>query len=121
MLGPHGWASQPRRLTTAGGVVRLGWFTGQPAGLLTAFCGGEHRIDLLVIPPGTVEADALAAMELAAQSAHLIHAPDILTAATGHPATPGESEAELSVWEYEGGRLAHGFTAAGHTAVPSAR
>jgi len=105
MLGPAGWDSQPRRLSAAGRVVRLGWFPGQPAGLLTALCG-NGRMDLLVVPPGTAEADALAAMELAASAANRIHAPDILTTVTRRPAPPPQTEPELSVWENEGGRLA---------------
>jgi hypothetical protein len=74
MLGPAGWDSQPRRLDAAGRVVKVGWFTGQPAGLLTAFCGGSSRVDLLVVPPGT------------AQAANHIHTPDILAAMASHPA-----------------------------------
>jgi len=112
MLGPAGWDSQPRRLGAAGRVVKLGWFTGQPAGLLTAFCGSSGRVDLLVVPPGTAEADAWAAMDLAAQAANRIHAPDILAAVAGHPATPAETEPGPAVetepgpavWESEGGQ-----------------
>ncbi len=106
MLGPAGWDSRPRRLGAAGRVVKLGWFTGQPAGLLTALCGSSGRVDLLVVPPGTAEADALAAMDLAAQAGNRIHAPDILAAVAGHPALPEEAEPGLAVWESEGGQLA---------------
>jgi hypothetical protein len=106
MLGPAGWDSQPRRLGTAGRMVRLGWFPGQPAGLLTTFCGSNDRVDLLVIPPGTAEADALTAMDLAARAGNRFHARDILTAVTGRPAPAAETEPGLSVWESEGGRLA---------------
>jgi hypothetical protein len=105
MLGPAGWDSQPLRLGIAGRVVHLGWFPGQPADLLTAFCGND-RVDLLVVPPGTAEADALAAVDLAAQTANRVHAPDILTAVAGRPAPSAEMERGLSVWESEGGRLA---------------
>ena len=97
MLGPVGWDSQPRRLSVAGRVVKLGWFAGQPAGLLTVFCGNSGRVDLVVVPPGTAEAGALAAMELAASAVNLVHAPDILTTVTRHPspcpAVPGGSRA----------------------------
>ena len=93
------------RLSAAGRVVRLGWFPGQPAGPLTALCG-NGRMDLLVVPPGTAEADALAAMELAASAANRIQAPDILTTVIRRPALPSQTEPELSVWENEGGRLA---------------
>lgn len=106
MLGPAGWDSRPHRLNVAGRVVKLGWFTGQPAGLLTVFCGSSGRVDLLVVPPGTAEADALAAMELAASAANLVHAPDILTTVTRHRPPPPQTEPELSVWENEGGHLA---------------
>jgi hypothetical protein len=105
MLGPVGWDSQPRRLGPAGQVVRLGWFPGQPAGLLTAFCD-KGRMDLLIVPSGTAEADALAAMELAASATNRIHAPDILSVVIRRSAPPPQMEPELSVWENEGGRLA---------------
>jgi hypothetical protein len=42
--------------------------------LLTVFCGSNSRVDLLIVPPGTAEADALAAMELAASAVNVIHA-----------------------------------------------
>ena len=45
-------------------------------------------------------------MDLAAQAANLIHAPDILAAVAGHPAPAAETEPALSVWESEGGQLA---------------
>jgi hypothetical protein len=104
MLRPVGWDSQPRWLGGAGRAVPLDWFPGQPAGLLTAFCNSD-RVDLLVVPPGSAEADALGAMDLAAQAVSLIRVPDILAALT-RPAQPSEIELELSVWESEGGRLA---------------
>jgi len=104
MLGPAGWDSQPRWLGGAGRAVPLDWFPGQPAGLLTAFCGGD-RVDLLVVPAGTAEADAIRAMDLAAQAVDLIRVPDILATLTS-PAQPAGTELELSIWESEGGRLA---------------
>ena len=105
MLGPAGWDSQPRRLAAAGRVVKIGWFPGQPTGLLTLFCGSS-RIDLLVVPPGTAETDARAAMDLAAQAANHLHAPEIMAAVAGHPAPAAETEPALSAWESEGGQLA---------------
>jgi hypothetical protein len=113
MLGPAGWDSQPRWLGGAGRAVPLDWFPGQPAGLLTAFCNGD-RVDLLVVPPGTAEAGAIRAMDLAAQAGNLIRVPDILAALTS-PAQPAGTELELSIWESEGGRLA------GHADAPDDR
>src|SRR6266508_3620412 len=104
MLGPAGWDSQPSRLGVAGRVVRLGWFTTQPAGLLTAICATGERVDLLVVPPDTGAADARAAMALAAQPANTIHAPDILTAVTDRRAAQAETAPE-TIWESEGGHL----------------
>lgn len=115
MLGPAGWDSQPRRLSAAGRVIRLGWFPGQPPGLLTVFCGSNDRVDLLVVPPGTAEADAMAAMELAASAARVIHAPDILAGLTRRHVPP-QTDAELSAWENEGGSLAGEPTRPDHPA-----
>lgn len=102
MLGPAGWDSQPRWLGGAGRAVPLDWFPGQPAGVLTAFCNGD-RVDLLVIPPGSAEAGALGAMDLAARAVNLIRVPDILATLTSAD-HPTETERELSVWESEDGR-----------------
>jgi hypothetical protein len=104
MLDPAGWDSQPRRLGVAGRVVRLGWFSSQPLGLLTAICTNGDRIDLLVVPPNTGVATAQAAMNLAAQATNTIHAPDILTAATDHRPPEAETAPETT-WESEGGHL----------------
>jgi hypothetical protein len=75
MVGLAGWDSRPRRLDVAGRVVRLGWFTTQPVGLLTAICAAGDRVDLLVVPPDMGAAAAQAARALAAQAANTIHAP----------------------------------------------
>jgi hypothetical protein len=104
LLDPAGWDSQPRRLGVAGRVVRLGWFTTQPVGLLTAICTNGDRIDLLVVPPNTGAATARAAINLAAQATNTIHAPDILTAATDHRPPEAETAPETT-WESEGGHL----------------
>lgn len=104
MLAAGGWDSQPRRLGIAGRVVRLGWFTTQPAGLLTAICGNGDRIDLLVVPPDTTAPSAAAAMAVAADPANTLRAPDILTAVTDRR-TPETASTPETVWESEGGRL----------------
>jgi len=121
MLGPAGWDSQPRRLSAAGRVVKLGWFAGQPAGLLTVFCGSNSRVDLLVVPPGTAEADALAAMELAASAASLADAPDILATVASRSVPLSQTGPELSVWENEGGWLPGDATRPDRPPGPPAR
>jgi hypothetical protein len=116
MLGMAGWnPSRPRRLRVDGPagsrVVRLGWFAGQPAGLLTATGARGQRTDLLTVPPDASEQDAQAAMEQAAEAGNRNHTPDLLLAIT-RPASPVRSVAEtaatgseLSTWEWEGGQL----------------
>jgi hypothetical protein len=96
MLGTAGWdASRPRRLrvdSPAGSrVVRLGWFATMPAGLLTAIPAFGERIDLVTIPPGTGEPEAVAAMEQAAQAGNRDHAPVILAAIAAPGAVAGEA------------------------------
>jgi Family of unknown function (DUF5994) len=80
MLGMAGWdPGRPRRLRVDGPagsrVVRLGWFAGLPAGLLTATSAGGRRTDLLTVPPDASEKDARAAMEQAAQVGNRSHTP----------------------------------------------
>ena len=115
MLGMAGWdPDRPRRLRVDGPagrrVVRLGWFAGQPAGLLTATCAGGQRTDLVTVPPHTSEQAAWAAMDRAAQAGNRSHAPDLL-AAIPRPARAATgtapAHAQLNTWEWEGGQL-HG-------------
>ena len=102
MLGAAEWDTRPRRLAVAGRTVRLGWFTTQPAGLITAFVGDGARIDLLVVPPHTPMATARAAMAVAADAANTVHAPDILAITTDRVAD-GDATQEAA-WETEGGQ-----------------
>jgi hypothetical protein len=116
MLGMAGWdPGRPRRLRVDGPagrrVVRLGWFAGQPAGLLTATSAGGRRTDLVTVPPDASEQAARAAMDQAAQAGNRSHAPALLAAMT-RPASPARpapgtaaASAELSTWEWEGGQL----------------
>jgi len=46
-------------------------------------------VNLLVVPPGSAEADALGAMDLAAQAVNFIRVPEILATLTG-PTRPTE-------------------------------
>ena len=93
MLGAADWtASRPRQLAfggpVGGRVVRLGWFTTMPAGLLTAISASGRRTDLLIVPPRTITPDALAAMEQAARTDNHDRTPAILAATT--PAAAGQ-------------------------------
>jgi hypothetical protein len=45
-------------------------------------------------------------MDLAAQAANHLHAPEIMATVAGHPAPAAETEPALSAWESEGGQLA---------------
>jgi Family of unknown function (DUF5994) len=104
MLSPAGWSNQPRRIDVGGRVVRLGWYSTQPAGLLTAIRADGDRVDLLVVPPDTATDTAQAAMALAAQPTNTIHAQHILAAVTaGRP--PQTQTAAEADWESEGGHI----------------
>ncbi|MGC1212787.1 MAG: DUF5994 family protein [Micromonospora sp.] len=81
VLNTEIWDGNPRRLAAGGRVVRLGYFTSQPASLLTAICLNEDRVDLLVVPPDTAVDLAEAAMARAATASNLVHAPELLTVA----------------------------------------
>jgi len=107
MLHPGDWDSQPRRLAVDGRLVRLGYFSSQPAGLLTAISGkAGARVDLAVIPADTAPDTADTAMTLAATSGNRIHAQDLVASVvnrqTPHPAPTASEDTS----ETEGGNLA---------------
>ena len=81
VLNAEAWDPHLRRLEVAGRIRRMGYFTSQPAALLTARCDNGQRVDLLVVPPNTARRSAEAAMVLAATAGNRIHAPDLLAAA----------------------------------------
>jgi hypothetical protein len=103
VLDATGWDPHPRRLGIAGRVLRLGYFTSQPANLLTAICGND-RIDLLVVPADTASGTADAAMILAATTTNLVHAQHILLAVSP-PATGQIAGAAEDAWEAEDSRI----------------
>jgi hypothetical protein len=71
----------PRRLVARGRRVRVGWFTAQPAGLVTVVCdAGRDRFDLFVVPPAATAASAEAGMTAAADADNERHAQDLLAA-----------------------------------------
>ena len=57
------WSAHPARLSVAGRVVTVGYFTSQPLNLLIAMRDSYGwRLDLLTIPPGTPDDVAEQAM-----------------------------------------------------------
>ncbi|WIM97329.1 DUF5994 family protein [Actinoplanes oblitus] len=72
---PH----QPQ-ITVNGRTVRLGWYTSQPAGLLTLICEfGRDRFDLLVVPANATATGAETAMNGAAATGNLRRTLGMLT------------------------------------------
>ena len=70
----------PRRAGTGIRAVRLGWFTSQPAGLLTLVTDfGNGRFDLLVVPPDATRESAEAALDAAVDVTDNRRTPDLLT------------------------------------------
>lgn len=73
-----------RQITVDGRTVRLGWYTSQPAGLLTLICDfGRDRFDLLVVPAQTTPAGAATAMNSAATTDNKQRTPALLTDISG--------------------------------------
>lgn len=109
ILHDSDWDSHPRRLAVAGRLVRVGYFSSQPVGLLTALAGrAGARVDLVVIPPDTAPDTAETAMRLAATSGNLIHAQSMVSTVVASRSSSGSRSAETApedVWETDGGRL----------------
>jgi hypothetical protein len=78
MLSSRAWDSRPSRLAVGSRVIRLGWFVNVDPALAIATTERDGQIDLLVVPPGTAEGTARAAMARAADPADTTRAPDIL-------------------------------------------
>jgi hypothetical protein len=56
----------PDRMPVGGRALRLGWFTSQPANLMTMICGfGHDRFDVLIVAPDTSPAAAAEALTAA--------------------------------------------------------
>jgi hypothetical protein len=110
-LNGDAWDCRFRRLAVGVRVVQMGWFTSLDPALLIATTDRGDQIDLLVVPPGTAETAARAAMARAADPADTTRAPDILTAMQTTPETaPNDDDAPGSVWDNEGGHLAEART-----------
>lgn len=70
----------PRRVTAGGRAARLGWYTSQPAGLVTVMTEfGNDRFDLLVVPPDATPASATAALAAAADAIDKRRTPELIS------------------------------------------
>jgi hypothetical protein len=69
----------PRRAAAGGQPLRLGWYTSQPAGLVTIMSEfGRDRFDLLVVPPDASQASADTALTAAADATDTRRTPELL-------------------------------------------
>ena len=51
LLSAAGWSRRPHGVDVAGRVVKLGYFSDQPASLLTASCSDGDSVALMGVPP----------------------------------------------------------------------
>ncbi|RCG28654.1 hypothetical protein DQ384_23220 [Sphaerisporangium album] len=98
------WDDIPHRIPARGRQVRVGWFRYTDPRLITLILMGSEPLILLVVPPGTADGTATAALTLAARGVRLRPA-DIITAAHRSAAAGiGALDAdEADTWENEGG------------------
>lgn len=69
----------PRRAAAGPKAIRLGWYTSQPAGLVTIVSDfGRDRFDLLVVPPDASRASADVAFTEASDATNRRHTPELL-------------------------------------------
>ena len=81
LLNTAGWdLPHPRRATTGTGEVRLGWYTSQPAGLVTVMTDyGRDRFDLLIVPAGASRESADTALTAAADPTDTRRTAELIT------------------------------------------
>ncbi len=106
LLNIDAWDCRFRRLAVGARVVRMGWFTSVDPALLIATTERGDQLDLLVVPPGTAQAAARAAMARAADPADTTRAPAILATMPAALIVPPDDVTSASVWDNEGGHLA---------------
>lgn len=69
----------PQRTAAGRGAARLGWYTSQPAGLITVISDfGRDRFDLLVVPPDASRESAESASAAAADMSDVRQIPELL-------------------------------------------
>jgi hypothetical protein len=72
------WDSTPRKITTNGHVVKLGWYGPKDVHQISVSGAGRDRLDLLMVPPHASQSSAEAAMATAADSSSIVRATQIL-------------------------------------------
>ncbi|GLW11256.1 hypothetical protein Misp01_63840 [Microtetraspora sp. NBRC 13810] len=82
------WEHIPRRIPARGRQIRVGWFRNTDPHLISLISSGAEPVMLLVVPPGTADGPATAALTLAAPAAPGLSPADILTRA-GESSGPG--------------------------------
>ncbi|BBH65275.1 hypothetical protein ACTI_19600 [Actinoplanes sp. OR16] len=82
LLNPAEWdLPHPSRAAGGRSAARLGWYTSQPAGLITIMSDfGRDRFDLLVIPPDSSPVSADTASAAAVDAGDRRHTPELLAA-----------------------------------------
>ncbi|TDD23839.1 DUF5994 family protein [Nonomuraea diastatica] len=98
------WDHIPRRVTARGRQVKVGSFRSADPHLITLSIEGTAPISVLVIPPGTANDPAMAALTSAAAGTVGVGPADIL-----HPTGQDEEmrgHDSSAAWENEGGRVA---------------
>jgi hypothetical protein len=110
MLNSSAWDSRFRRLAVGPRVVRMGWFASLDPALAVATTDRGDQLDILVVPPGTAESVARAAMARAADPTNTMRAPDILAAVSDASAqvpsaAAGQDADAGSAWDNEGGHI----------------
>jgi hypothetical protein len=106
------WAPTVRKISLAGGVVRLAGYRSQPAGTVDVLAAGQ-RITLLVVPPEASSQTAHHALMTAGRRGNTANVESLLISPgqAGHVMGIGRGEAGTAEqrWELDGGRVLVGI------------
>ncbi|WP_405016463.1 DUF5994 family protein [Kitasatospora sp. NBC_00070] len=83
-VNPAQWPVIPRRIPVVGHTVHAGWFTvEQDEHMITVCSYAPRRLEVLVVPPQTAVAEAVALLAVAADPANIRTASALLAAQPG--------------------------------------
>ncbi|MFJ5709993.1 DUF5994 family protein [Streptomyces sp. NPDC093105] len=103
LVNPGHWPVVPHKVSVAGHVLHVGWFTEQDPDKVILLSYTTGRCDLLVIPPETEPASAARLMTAAALPGSTLTAGSLMSDEAATSRRMREARSSEDAWETDGG------------------